>query len=90
MADLCDLARAVCTAHAAPAGVQSFRPSAEQIEAVLAAPAVAEHSGPTAGVPADAVTFFDPLPDELTWLPAYVDLGQWPSSGSEGSERLYA
>jgi hypothetical protein len=90
MADLCDLARAVCAAHAAPAGTQSFRPSAAQIEATLAAPAVAESGGPAAGVPAETVTFFDPVSDELGWPPAYVDLGNWPSSGSESSERLYA
>jgi hypothetical protein len=90
MGALRDLARAVYTAHAAPAGAQVFRPSAEQIEAVLAAPTSSDNDGP-AYFMADTTTVCGPLPgDELEWSSTYVDMhvmGSWPSSGSDGSDR---
>jgi hypothetical protein len=90
MGALRDLARAVYTAHAAPAGAQVFRPSAEQIEAVLAAPASSDHDG-SDYFTANTTTVCGPLPGEgLEWPSTYVDLhvlGSWRSSGSEGSDR---
>jgi hypothetical protein len=75
MRALRDIARAVHTAHVAPAGAQTLRPTAEQVEAVLTMPAFADNgadNGDTAdGVSFGTETFFGPTPDNFEWPPAY-------------------